>query len=154
MSEINQHESYLSMARVKATESDCIRRRVGAVIVKGASILILASNGTPAACLPCNAGGCPRCHSESPSGEAYDACLCIHAEHRAIAEAARTGVSVEGATLYVTLRPCISCLNLCLHAGIGDIVYDETITFNPSVEEAYTSLIEQTGVRLRRVGCS
>ena len=124
---------------------------MGAVIVKDNTVLVYASNGTPDGCVPCSQGGCARCQSEIPSGESYDSCICIHAEQRAIALAACSGLSTAGAAMYVTLRPCIPCLNLCIHAGIVDIIYDEEITFDPRVEEAYAQFLQKTNIRLRRV---
>ncbi len=141
---------YLNLARKKAADSNCIRRQVGALIVKGNSVLISASNGTPDGCIPCNKGGCARCQSDTLSGEAYDSCICIHAEQRAIALVAGAGSSIAGATMYVTLRPCIPCLNLCLHAGVLDVVYDEEIAFKPSVERAYAQFLQTTRICLRR----
>ena len=143
--------SYLNLAREKAAGSNCVRRQVGAVIAKDGATIVVASNGTPDGCTPCNRGGCERCQSDTISGEDYDSCICIHAEQRAIALAASMGVSVKGGTMYVTLRPCIPCLNLCLHAGVLDVIYDEHIAFRSSVERAYTSFIETSGIRLRRV---
>ena len=147
-----QDTYYMALAREQTTGSDCLRRQVGAVIVRGDSVLMAASNGTPDGCTPCNQGGCARCQSEIPSGEAYDSCVCIHAEQRAIARAARAGLSTVDATMYVTLRPCLTCLSLCLHAGILAVVYDEEITFDRSVEEAYAQFLAKTQICLRRTG--
>ena len=148
----NSHDlRYLALAREQAADSDCVRRQVGAVIVKQGSLIVAAANGTPPGCIPCNEGGCPRCQSDILSGQAYDSCICIHAEQRAIALAAAAGSSTVGATMYVTLRPCIPCLNLCFHAGILDVVYDEELTFGQKVEEAHAQFVDKTNVRLRRV---
>ena len=125
---------------------------MGAVIVKDNTVLVYASNGTPDGCVPCSQGGCARCQSEIPSGESYDSCICIHAEQRAIALAASTGTPTAGATMYVTLRPCLPCLNLCLHAGIAAVIYFEEITFDQRVEEAYAQFVENTRISLRRTG--
>lgn len=77
MSGTSDDRLYLDLARKTATASDCIRRQVGAVIVKDGTVLASAFNGTPDDCIPCNKGGCTRCQSDSPTGEAYDSCLCI-----------------------------------------------------------------------------
>ena len=114
---------YLAVAREKAADSDCLRRQVGAVIVKHGSLIIAAANGTPTGCIPCNRSGCPRCQSDILSGQAYDSCICIHAEQRAIALAASSGASTAGAKMYVTLRPCLPCLNLCFHAGAAKTLH-------------------------------
>ena len=140
---------YLALAREQAAHSDCLRRQVGAVIVKQGSLIVAAANGTPPGCIRCNEGGCPRCQSDTLSGQDYDSCICIHAEQRAISLAAAAGSSTVGATMYVTLRPCIPCLNLCLHAGIADVIYDEEITFDQRVEEAYAQFVRHTQLSLR-----
>lgn len=137
---------FMSMAWDVAQQSNCRRRKVGAIIVRNGSVVSTASNGTPAGMTPCNRGGCLRCLSDTRSGELYDSCLCIHAEQAAIARATRTGVPTDGATLYCTLRPCLTCVKLCLEAGISSIVYDEEIQFTPDVEEAYEQFTKETGL--------
>lgn len=154
MNSMIQDMYYVALAREQTIGSDCLRRQVGAVIVKHDALLVSASNGTPDGCTPCNQGGCARCQSEIPSGEAYDSCVCIHAEQRAIARAAGAGLSTAGATMYVTLRPCLPCLNLSLHAGIVAVIYDEEIAFDRSVEEAYAEFLAKTQLSLTRLGDS
>lgn len=152
VTERERHSRLMDKAYEVAGASNCTRRQVGAVIVKNSSVLISASNGTPDGCTPCDQGGCARCQSEIASGEAYDTCICMHAEQRAIASAASTGTSTAGATMYVTLRPCLPCLNLCLHAGIATVIYFEELTFDQRVEEAYAQFVENTRISLRRTG--
>ena len=152
MRSTSQDAFYLDLAREQAAASDCARRQVGALLVRDDAVLVSAANGTPEGCIPCNNGGCVRCSSNVLSGEAYDACICIHAEQRAIALAASSGASTAGATMYVTLRPCLPCLNLCLHAGIVAVVYDEDIAFDRSVEHAYAQFLEHARISLRRIG--
>ena len=142
----------MRIARTVARTSNCSRRQVGAVIACDDVFLISAANGTPTGVLACKAGGCLRCLSNTPSGESYDSCICIHAEQAAIAQAANKGVSVQGATMYCTLRPCLNCLNLCLHSGISTVVYDEYLQFSSDVEEAYAQLLE--GGQIRVIRCS
>lgn len=121
---------------------------MGVVIVLNGLVAITAANGTTIGMIPCNQGGCARCLSHTPSGELYDSCLCIHAEQLAVALAARAGVPTDGATLYCTLRPCLTCAKICLGAGIKEIVYDESIQFSSDVEQAYEKLIDRTGLQL------
>lgn len=141
---------YINLARNIAIESNCKRRQVGALIIKDDTILISAANGTPTGVIPCNQGGCIRCWSNTGSGEDYESCTCIHAEQRAIAMAASRGLSVKGSTMYVTLRPCIPCINLCINAGILNIIYAEEISFKPSVEQIYIQFVKTTGISLKR----
>ena len=141
---------FMDIAWKAAQRSNCRRRKVGVVIVLNGAVVITATNGTPAGMIPCNEGGCPRCLSDTPSGELYDSCLCIHAEQLAIAQAARTGLQTDGATLYCTLRPCLTCAKFCLEAGIKGIIYDESIQFSSDVEQAYEKLIQETGLHFTR----
>jgi len=135
---------FMEEARKVAESSNCRRRKVGAVLTKGNVILSGASNGTPPGMKRCDEGGCPRCLSNARKGDLYESCLCIHAEQRVIAGAASAGLSTAGGLLYCTLRPCLTCVKLCLLSGITTIVYDEDIMFSPEVEQAYRELIQQT----------
>lgn len=142
------HLQFMIEAWKAAEWSNCSRRKVGAVVVRDSTIMIEAYNGTPPGMVPCNEGGCPRCLSETPQGQEYESCLCVHAEQAAIALAARTGLEIEGATMYCTLRPCLTCAKLCMQAGITQIIYDNNTGFSPDVEESYEQLIQQTGLTL------
>ena len=144
---MERHDSgFMDIAWKAAQHSNCMRRKVGVVVVLNGAVVITATNGTATGMIPCNEGGCPRCLSNTPSGELYDSCLCIHAEQSAIAQAARTSLQTDGATLYCTLRPCLTCAKLCLKAGIKGIVYDESIQFSSDVEQAYEKFIQETGL--------
>jgi dCMP deaminase len=147
-----QTDTYLlGKACEVAAESNCRRRKVGAVVVRDDAILVTACNGTPPGITPCNEGGCERCLSDIPSGESYDACLCQHAEQRAIANAARTGKSLDGSVLYCTLRPCVHCINICVAAGIKSIVYEDDIAFPKDVEDAYQILVGSGVIQVTRM---
>jgi len=150
MNEVEQNRYFLNLAHEKALDSNCKRRQVGALIVKDGSVLISEANSSPHGSIPCNQGGCIRCQSDIFSGEGYDSCICIHAEQLAIAKAASTGLSISGATLYVTLRPCLPCLNLCLHSNIADVIYGEEILFKDDVEKAYAQFLRDTEISLTR----
>lgn len=150
MNEEEQNRYFLNLARKKALDSNCKRRQVGALIVKDGSVLISTANGSPPGSIPCMQGGCIRCQSDILSGEGYDSCICIHAEQLAIAKGASTGLSISGATLYVSLRPCLPCLNLCLHSGLANVIYDEEIVFKDNVEKAYGQFLRDTEIPLTR----
>ena len=141
-------EKYMSVARDAARLSNCCRRAVGAVIVSSGAVIVSASNGTLEGVTPCNEGGCARCDSDVMSGGSYEPCLCTHAEQATVAKAARYGISTEGATMYCTLRPCLTCAKICLEAGIIGIIYEETIRFASDVESAYESLLQSNRLRL------
>jgi len=143
-------QQFMGIALEVAKCSNCGRRKVGAVIVRDGRVIVEACNGTPAGMTPCNEGGCPRCLSETPQGQEYESCLCIHAEQAAIALAAQEGLKTVGATMYCTLRPCLTCVKLCLQAGIKQIIYYHDTEFLPDVEESYKQLVQQTGFTLIR----
>ena len=142
--EEEQNQHFLSLAGKTALLSNCKRRQIGALIVRDGYILISAANSSPPDVTPCNEGGCIRCNSTVPSGDGYDSCICIHAEQLAIAKAAGANLSITGGVMYVTLRPCLPCLNLCLHSGITRVIYSEEITFKNEVEIAYSQFLKAT----------
>ncbi len=141
---------FISIAWVVASRSNCLRRSVGAIIVADKRIVSTGYNGTPFGVKNCDEGGCPRCASDLPRQAGYDWCLCVHAEQNAIALAARQGTATEGARLYVTLRPCFSCLKEAVQAGIREIVYDQPFDYAPELEEAYQLLLRQSGLLMRQ----
>ena len=118
-------EYYMGIARAVATRSNCIRRRVGALVVVEKAIIATGYNGTPMGVANCSDGGCPRCASDAPPGAGYDTCVCVHAEQNAIVMAARHGNATNGGILYATLRPCFGCAKESIQAGIREIVFDE-----------------------------
>jgi dCMP deaminase len=106
----------------------CQKRKVGCLIVSGNNVLIKAFNGMPEESgLSCIEGDCPRCRTEIsfPHGVGYDLCFCLHAEEKAIADAARQGISLEGTVLYTSYQPCIMCLKKIAQCGIQGVRYIE-----------------------------
>ena len=112
----------MSIARLAATRSTCLRRQVGAVIVKDKKILTTGYNGAPSGLKHCLDIGCLRDKLKIPSGERHELCRATHAEQNAIVQAAVFGVSIDGATMYSTTQPCILCTKLIINAGIKRIV--------------------------------
>jgi dCMP deaminase len=139
---------FMNIAQNVAERSNCIRRQVGAVIVKDLNIISTGYNGTPMGVRNCFDGGCPRCASDTPSGEGLDSCLCVHAEQNAVAFAARHGARTEGGALYTTLRPCFWCLKESIQAGLVKIVYVEPYEYEPELEEAYQGLVRESGLQM------
>ena len=137
----------MEIARVVAKRSNCSRRNVAAVIVKDNHILSTGYNGTPHGTANCFAGGCPRCAGHAKSGTHLDECLCVHAEQNAICQAARYGLSVAGATIYITISPCLTCAKLIINAGIAEVVYGGDYAFLDTVE----TMFEGAGVKCRKV---
>ena len=107
-------EYFMEIAQVVARRSNCSRRSVGAVIARNHHVLSAGYNGTPKGVKNCFEGGCPRCAGHAKSGTHLDECLCTHAEQNAICQAACYGPSIEGATIYVTISPCLTCAKLVI----------------------------------------
>lgn len=115
---------FMRMAHLAATRSTCLRRRVGAVIVKDNMVLSTGYNDTPRGLPNCGEGGCARCAGDAPSGSAHDTCLCLHAEMNSVVQAAYHGIAIAGATVYSTYLPCLTCAKILLNAGIARIVFE------------------------------
>lgn len=113
----------MEITKVVATRSTCLRRQVGAVIVKGKRLLTSGYNGAPQGLAHCGEVGCLRSERAVPSGERHELCRGTHAEQNAIVQAALYGVAIEGATLYCTHQPCSGCTKMIINAGIKRIVY-------------------------------
>lgn len=116
-------EYFMQMAELTAKRSTCLRRQVGAIIVKDKHIIATGYNGAPKGLPHCEElGGCYREKLGIPSGERHELCRALHAEQNAIIQAAILGQSIEGATIYVTHQPCIICAKMIINAGISRIV--------------------------------
>ena len=116
-------EYFLQLARQAATRSTCLRRQVGAVLVRDKRILTTGYNGAPRNTAHCLDVGCLREQLGIPSGERQELCRAIHAEQNAIIQAALHGISIEGATLYCTHQPCILCAKMMINARVTKVVY-------------------------------
>jgi dCMP deaminase len=115
----------MQITRLVVSRSTCLRRQVGAVIVKDKKILATGYNGAPSGLPHCLEVGCLRDEMGIPSGERHELCRGLHAEQNAIIQAAYYGVSINGATLYCTNLPCIICTKMLINAGITRVVYGE-----------------------------
>ncbi len=113
---------FLDLAEAAASRSNCVRRKVGAVLVAGRHIRATGYNGPPSGYGHCDAGACPRGASTEPTGapSAYDDCVAIHAEANALLFSAPT--DRDGASLYSTAAPCFGCAKLIANAGVGEVV--------------------------------
>ena len=111
-------EYFMAIAGTVASRSNCVKRKVAAVVVKDRRIISTGYNGTPRGTRNCNEGGCPRCNELVEGGTRLDECLCSHGEENAISQAAYHGVSLRGATIYTTLSPCLQCTKLVINAGL------------------------------------
>jgi len=115
-------EYFLELAHLVAKRSTCLRRSVGAVIVKNKRILATGYNGAPAGLKHCIDIGCLRQKLKIPSGERHELCRALHAEQNALIQASLYGISVKDSVLYATNQPCVICAKMLINAGIKEIV--------------------------------
>lgn len=117
---------FMEITKLASSRSTCLRRNVGATIVKDKHIISTGYNGVPSGINHCGEPGYPCLRNEMgiPSGERQELCRGLHAEQNAIIQAALHGVSTKGATLYCTHQPCITCSKMIINAGILRIVFD------------------------------
>jgi len=139
------HEYFLQLARQAATRSTCLRRQVGAVLVRDKRLLATGYNGAPRNTAHCLDVGCLREQMGIPSGERQELCRAIHAEQNAIIQAAVHGVAIEGATLYTTLQPCVLCAKMLINCGVTEIHYLEGYP-----DELSAAMLEEAGVTLHK----
>lgn len=136
-------EYFVEIARQVATRSTCLRRQVGAVIVRDKRILSTGYNGAPRGLPHCDVVGCLRERLGIPSGQRQEICRGLHAEQNAIIQAALHGVSVEGGTIYVTHQPCITCAKMVINAGIVRVV-----CANSYPDDLARQMLDEAGVTL------
>jgi len=136
-------EYFMEFARLACTRSTCLRRAVGAVLVKEKNILATGYNGAPRGVPHCEEVGCLRAEMNIPSGQKHELCRGLHAEQNAIIQAAYHGTSIRGADLYSTTFPCVICSKMLINAGVRAIYYDEGYA-----DELSRALLEQAGVLL------
>jgi dCMP deaminase len=115
----------MAITKMVAKRTTCLRRGVGAVLVKDKRILATGYNGAPAGLRHCEEVGCLRENESIPSGTRHELCRGLHAEQNVIVQAANHGIAIDGATIYCTNKPCVICSKMIINAGIKKIVYDE-----------------------------
>mgnify|MGYP005620672081 CR=1 FL=1 len=135
----------MSIAELVATRSTCLRRHVGAVLVKERRILATGYNGAPAGIRHCEETGCLRQNTSVPSGQRHELCRGLHAEQNAIIQAAYHGISIAGSTLYCTDQPCVICSKMLINAGIAEIFF-----LNPYDDPLALEMLEEADIRLVR----
>lgn len=120
------NQYFMEVARLIAKRSSCLRRQVGAVLVKDNMIISTGYNGAPKGIESClQTRKCIRQEFNVPSGERIELCKAVHAEQNAIVQAAVNGISTKGSILYCTYIPCITCTKLLINSEISQIYYDE-----------------------------
>jgi dCMP deaminase len=135
------------MARVVARRSTCLRRQVGAILVREKRILASGYNGAPSGLPHCEEVGCRRAQLGIPSGERQELCRALHAEQNAIIQAALHGVNTRDSVLYCTAQPCVICAKMLINAGVVRVVYEGDYP-----DELALEMLGQGRVALVRVG--
>lgn len=115
---------FMEIAYVVAKRSTCLRRQIGALLVKDRHILATGYNGAPRGLAHCGEVGCLREQLGVPSGERHELCRGLHAEQNTIIQAAVQGICVAGSTLYCTASPCSLCAKMLINAGVERVVFD------------------------------
>ena len=134
-------EYFLKIAYLVAERSTCLRRHIGAVIVRDKQILTTGYNGAGTKLKDCLELGCLRDEKNIPSGQMHEICRAIHAEQNAITQAALHGVRIDNATVYCTHSPCILCAKLLVNAKI-----QRYVTSSKYSEENFKALFQEAGI--------
>ncbi len=133
----------MSITRLVAQRSTCLRRKVGAILVKGKRILCTGYNGAPAGLRHCLDTGCLREQMGIESGQRHELCRALHAEQNVLIQAAFHGIAVEHAVLYCTNLPCSICTKMLINAGIRKIYYQEGYPDDLSLQ-----MLDEAGIEL------
>ena len=137
---------FMELTEHIATWSSCLRRHVGAVIVKDKRIMTTGYNGAPAGVKTCiERGSCLRNEMNIPSGTHAEVCYAAHAEQNAIIQAAKEGISLKGCVLYCTHQPCVVCAKMIINSGIKEVIYKEGYP-----DEFSQKICEEAGVKLTK----
>ncbi|HOB11526.1 MAG TPA: cytidine/deoxycytidylate deaminase family protein [Syntrophomonadaceae bacterium] len=137
------NEYFLEVADLVATRSTCLRRQVGAVLVKDKRIISTGYNGAPRKLKHCSETGCLRTENDIPSGQRYELCRGVHAEQNAIINAAYYGISTQDTVMYCTNQPCIICARMIINAGIEKVVHRGNFQDDIALE-----LMREAGIEL------
>mgnify|MGYP001569682821 CR=1 FL=1 len=139
-------EYFLEVAHLVAKRATCLRRRVGAVLVKDKRILATGYNGAPSGLVHCLDIGCLREKLGIPSGQRQELCRGLHAEQNVLVQAALYGISTHDSILYVTNQPCIICAKMLINAGIREI-----ITSGAYPDKLARDFLEEARIKIRTI---
>ncbi|ORY32217.1 cytidine deaminase-like protein [Naematelia encephala] len=137
---------FMTLASLASHRSNCMKRRVGALLVRSKRILSTGYNGTPRGTKNCNQGGCSRCNGTSRGGESLATCLCLHAEENALLEAGRERIGTDS-VLYCNTCPCLTCSVKIVQCGVREVVYNQSY----SMDELSATVLKEGGVILRQL---
>lgn len=138
----------MNIAREVARRSTCLRRHLGAILVKDKRILATGYNGAPTGLPHCDEVGCLREQQNVPSGQRHELCRGLHAEMNALLQAATYGIEARGSTLYCTAQPCSLCAKMLINAGIRRIVICDDYP-----DELSLKLFAEAGIAVERLEC-
>ncbi|MCX5697080.1 MAG: cytidine/deoxycytidylate deaminase family protein [Candidatus Omnitrophica bacterium] len=139
-------EYFLEVAVLVSKRATCLRRRVGAVLVKEKRILATGYNGPPSGITHCQVSGCLREKLKVPSGQRHELCRGLHAEQNVLIQAALHGIGTKGSALYVTNQPCIICAKMLINAGIKEIVVSDGYPDKMAVD-----FLREARIKIRKV---
>ena len=143
---ITKDQYFIEIAEIISKRSTCIKRKVGAVLVKNNHIVSTGYNGAPSGLPHCNKERCVR--QNLKAGERPELCRGVHAEVNCIIQAALHGTSIEGdTTLYCTTFPCMSCLKLLVNAKVKRILYKEGYYMENQVKQ---ELVKESGIKIEK----
>ena len=138
---------FLEVAYLVSKRATCLRRSVGAVLVKEKKILATGYNGAPSGITHCEVTGCLREKLGVPSGERHELCRGLHAEQNVLLQAALYGVSTRGSSLYVTAQPCIICTKMVINAGIEEIIFAGDYPDSMALD-----FLKEAGIKIKKIG--
>ena len=148
MSRPSWDEYFMGMAELTAQRSTCLRRQVGAVIVREKHIIATGYNGAPRGLPHCaERGGCYREKMNVPSGERHELCMALHAEQNAIIQAAAFGNGIEDGVIYITHQPCAICAKMIINAGIRRILVKSGYP-----DQLLIDILAEAGLRIVMLG--
>lgn len=139
-------EYFIKAAFLVSERSTCLRRKVGAVLIKDKQILATGYNGAPSGISHCDIGGCLRQKLNVPSGERHEICRGLHAEQNVILQAARHGVSTKNSVLYITNTPCSICAKMIINAGIEEIIFADSYP-----DKIAFSFLKESKIKVRKI---
>lgn len=137
---------FMSLASLVSGRSTCLRRKVGAVLVKDKQILATGYNGAPMNIDHCAETGCLRQELKVPSGQRHEICRGLHAEQNVLLQAARHGVSVKDSVLYITNTPCSICAKMIINAGMKEVIFAQA--YPDSIANKF---LKQAGIKLKQI---
>ncbi|KAK9448966.1 cytidine deaminase-like protein [Limtongia smithiae] len=136
---------FMELAHLAARRSNCMKRRVGCVLVRGKRVIATGYNGTPRGVTNCNEGGCQRCNDGDTAGADLATCLCLHAEENALMESGRERIGDES-VLYCNTCPCLTCSIKIVQMGLNEVIYSRTY----SMDEKSFKVLGEGGVKVRQ----